>query len=60
MNEALQMAYIRGFLDGLREYAWWKDGEQQVGTCGTTLVEAIATAKLELAVDTDDTPTRGN
>ena len=34
--------YERGYLDGLEAYAWWKDGEMQVGTCGTTLKEAKA------------------
>lgn len=33
--------YERGFIDGLREYAHWKDGVQYVGTAGTTLDEAI-------------------
>ena len=33
--------YRRGFLDGLAAYAWWKDGVQYVGTCGTTLEKAI-------------------
>lgn len=31
-------------IEGLREYAHWKGGEQQVGTCGTTLKSAIKTA----------------
>jgi len=34
------LARIHGFLDGLREYAWWKDGVQYVGSCGTTLQRA--------------------
>lgn len=33
--------YQRGYVDGLRTYAWWKDGVQHVGTCGTTLEVAI-------------------
>ena len=33
--------YKAGILDGLRRYAWWKDGEEQVGTCGTSLKSAI-------------------
>lgn len=33
--------YKRGFIDGLTEYAWWKDGVQYVGSCGTTLEQAI-------------------
>lgn len=34
--------YYGGYVDALRDYAWWKDGTQYVGTCGTTLAEAIA------------------
>ena len=30
-----------GRKEGLCEYAWWKDGVQYVGTCGTTLEEAL-------------------
>ncbi len=31
------VAYRQGVLDAVRHFAWWKDGEQQVGTSGTTL-----------------------
>ena len=51
-NEALQQAWLNGFIAGLREYAWWRDGEQQVGSCGTTLREAIDRAKSEYHVQT--------
>lgn len=34
--------FIEGFTAGLRAFAWWKDGEQQVGSCGTTLKSVIA------------------
>lgn len=33
--------YKRGYEDGLKAYAWWKDGVQYVGSCGTTLAEAL-------------------
>ncbi len=33
--------YIRGLKAGVRLYAWWKDGLQYVGTCGTTLKHAL-------------------
>lgn len=33
--------YEAGFLDGLKEYAHWKDGTQYVGTNGKTLNEAV-------------------
>jgi hypothetical protein len=42
-------AYLAGFIAGLTEYAWWKDGEQLVGTCGTTLKTAIERARLDAA-----------
>lgn len=35
-------AYFDGRRDEARRWAWWKDGEQQVGTCGTTLRKALA------------------
>jgi hypothetical protein len=36
----IEEAYKKGFEDGLTAYAWWKDGTQFVGSCGTTLKEA--------------------
>lgn len=33
--------YIRGLKDGVTMYAWWKDGRQNVGTCGATLKKAL-------------------
>jgi exonuclease VII small subunit len=33
--------YRRGFIDGLKCFAFWKDGVQYIGTCGTTLAEAV-------------------
>ena len=30
-----------GLKEGLKMYAWWKDGTQWVGTCGSTLKQAI-------------------
>lgn len=31
----------KAYIAGMSAYAWWKDGEQYVGTCGTTLRTAI-------------------
>jgi exonuclease VII small subunit len=36
-DEAIKEAKVQG----LRLFAWWKDGVQYVGTCGTTLEKAI-------------------
>ena len=44
---ALGQAWLQGYIAGLSAYAWWKDGVQYVGTCGTTLKEAIEHAKQE-------------
>ena len=45
LTQAANEAWLKGFVSGLTEYAWWKDGEQYVGTCGTTLEKAIERAK---------------
>ena len=37
--------FIRGVIAGLKMYAFWKDGVQYVGNCGTTLKEAIEEIK---------------
>ncbi len=37
--------YEKGFIDALREFAYWKDGQQFVGTNDVTLKEAIETIK---------------
>lgn len=34
-------AYYEGKREGIRTYAWWKEGSQQVGTTGCTLREAL-------------------
>lgn len=34
--------YFDGLREGIRMYAWWKDGIQYVGTTGRTLKEALA------------------
>lgn len=33
--------YERGFVDGLRGYAWWQNGRMHVGTSGKTLAAAV-------------------
>lgn len=33
--------YRKGLREGLTRFAWWKDGVQYVGTCGTTLKQAL-------------------
>jgi len=42
MNKRLlNKAYYNGIREGIEQYAHWKDGVQYVGTCGTTLKDAI-------------------
>ena len=41
-----KIAYFQGVKAGIRLYAWWKDGSQFVGTCGTTL--KVALERIEL------------
>jgi hypothetical protein len=33
--------YYEGMRAGIRRFAWWKDGVEYVGSCGTTLKEAL-------------------
>jgi hypothetical protein len=33
--------FERGYISGLTAYAWWKDGTEYVGSCGTTKARAI-------------------
>lgn len=40
-KQALTKAYYNGIREGIEQYAHWKDGEQFVGTCGTTLKDAL-------------------
>lgn len=37
----MSVEYHRGFKDGIRCFAWWKDGVQMVGTTGMTLATAL-------------------
>ena len=32
--------FLDGYLAALYDYAWWKDGEMQVGNCGTSYKDA--------------------
>lgn len=41
LEDAYQRGYKQGKKDGIRLFAWWKDGVQYVGTTGTTLEKAL-------------------
>lgn len=43
ISEYTIKTYNKGFIDGLREFAYWVDGQQFVGTNSITLKEAIET-----------------
>ena len=40
-HEIILISYYNGIKDGVRRFAWWKDGIQYVGTCGNTLANAL-------------------
>ena len=41
-NEKEIRAYYQGLREGVTRFAYWKDGEQFVGTCGVSLRTALA------------------
>lgn len=43
LHEAVSAAHWEGLREGVRRYAWWKDGVQYVGSGVYTLADAIAT-----------------
>ena len=46
-QERIQI-YFEGVKEGIRMYAWWRDGIQYVGTTGLTLKEALVRIDLDL------------
>ncbi len=50
-NQMRETIYRKGFLDGLRCFAWWKDGVEFVGISGTRLrdAEAVCTTQWSYA-----------
>jgi hypothetical protein len=46
-TKLVSMGYREGLIDGVRRYAWWRDGVQYCGTTGNTLASAIAQIKKE-------------
>ncbi len=42
LKAELTKAYNDGMRDGVTSFAWWRDGIQYVGNCGTTLADALA------------------
>ena len=39
--DELNSQYRDGVIAGMTRFAWWADGRQMVGTCGTTLEQAV-------------------
>lgn len=46
-KKLLNKAYYSGIREGIEQYAHWRDGVQYVGTCGTTLKQALARINAE-------------
>ena len=46
--------FANGVKEGIKLFAWWKDGIQYVGTTGTTLKEALK--KVDEAYPPKDKP----
>lgn len=46
-NKLVSIGYREGLIDGVRRFAYWKDGKQHVGTSGKTLEEAIAEIEMD-------------
>lgn len=42
------ISFKAGMKEGITLFAWWKDGEQYVGTCGTTLKQALSEIDVKL------------
>lgn len=43
-HQAHAKGRAEGIVEALTMYAWWRDGVQYVGTCGTTLEKAVKRA----------------
>jgi len=48
INRVVWEAFAMGVIEGMKRYAWWKDGVEYVGNCGKTLRDAIAEVEREL------------
>lgn len=48
--------YDRGFVDGMWQYAWWKDGVAYVGSTGTTYAQAVDRFLRERGYRADSNP----
>jgi len=40
-TKTLKLTHKKSKKEGITLFAWWKDGVQYVGTCGTTLEKAL-------------------
>ena len=41
LEKQAELSFKAGIEEALRQYAWWKEGTQYVGSCGTTLEKAL-------------------
>jgi hypothetical protein len=47
ITQLVMASYIQGMEAGIRRFAWWEDGRQMVGTCGTSLMTALRDLDFE-------------
>jgi hypothetical protein len=50
-SRLISIGYREGLIDGVRRFAWWKDGVQYVGTSRKTLKEAVTEIEQECRND---------
>jgi hypothetical protein len=41
LTKTAKLMQAKAWEEGVRNWAWWKDGVEYVGTCGTTLKNAL-------------------
>jgi hypothetical protein len=46
----IEAAQYEAIVEGLTRFAWWNNGVEYVGTCGTTLKEAIADVRSQMGL----------
>lgn len=47
IGQLLEQAYLEGWRKGVESYAWWKDGQQLVGSGIVRLSDALKAAPQE-------------
>ncbi len=50
LEDTRAKAYDKGYVDAVTHFAWWKDGIQYVGSCGTRLADVLAHVEKQKAL----------